>query len=283
MAKSPGQIIREEVQALSAYHVPDSRGFVKLDAMENPYGLPVDLRMGVANLIQNVAINRYPDPQAANLITRLRKVMSIPDDSDIILGNGSDELIQILAMAVARPNACLLSVEPSFAMFSMIAKFVGLRYVGVSLKRDFSLPVDELLKAIAVEQPALIFLAFPNNPTGNLYGTEDILRIIEAAPGIVVVDEAYEAFSEVSFMSRLPQYANLMVMRTLSKSGLAGLRLGYLVGNPSWLAHLEKLRLPYNINVLTQTIAAYILEHVDVLNEQAENIKRERSGLLDEL
>jgi histidinol-phosphate aminotransferase len=279
----PQNIIRDEILALSAYHVPDSRGLIKLDAMENPYHLPPELRQEIAQLTATTEINRYPDPAATGLKAQLREAMDIPADMDLMLGNGSDELIQIVAMAVAKPGTALLAVEPSFVMYRMIATFVGMRYVGVPLGADFSLDLDAVLQAIATHQPALIFLAYPNNPTGNLFDADDVSRIIKAAPGLVVVDEAYHAFAGTSFMGRLHEFPNLLLMRTLSKIGLAGLRLGFLVGRAEWIGQLEKLRLPYNINVLTQAVAQTVLEHGDVLNAQAESIKVQRAVLLQAL
>jgi histidinol-phosphate aminotransferase len=281
--KTPEEIIREEIRALKAYQVPDSAGMVKLDAMENPYPLPAPLRARLAQLVAEAAVNRYPDPGAAALKTELRKALEVPAGAEILLGNGSDELIQMLAMAIAKPGAAVLGVQPSFVMFSMIAAFAGARYVGVELRADFSLDIERMLAAIERERPALVFIAYPNNPTGNLFDAGMIERVIEAAPGLVVVDEAYHAFAGASFVAHLPRHPNLLVMRTLSKLGLAGIRLGVLAGGPVWLKELDKLRLPYNINTLTQLVAREMLQHGNVLTEQAEAIKVERGRLLREL
>lgn len=280
---SPDQIIREEIRALSAYHVPDASGMVKLDAMENPYGLPQALREEIAHEVAQAALNRYPDPAATALKACLREVMGVPAGMEIMLGNGSDELIQIIALAAAKPGAVLLGVEPSFVMYRMMAAVAGMRYVDVPLNPGFTLDLEQTLAAVEWHQPSVIFLAYPNNPTGNLFDAGSVARIIEAAPGLVVVDEAYHAFAGASFMSRLADFPNLLVMRTLSKLGLAGLRLGLLAGGAEWLGHLEKLRLPYNINILTQTVALKVLQHVDVLREQAALIKQQRTELLGKL
>lgn len=273
----PANIFRPEILALNAYHVPPAQNMIKLDAMENPYVLPTELSQGFAQLAANAPINRYPDAGSAALKATLREALAIPDEMDMILGNGSDELIQIIAMAVARPNAVLMSVEPAFVMFRMIATYAGIQYAGVPLKADFSLDLDAMLAEIQRQQPAVIFLAYPNNPTGNLFDAEALKKIIAAAPGLVVVDEAYHAFAEVSFMDQLAQFPNLLLMRTLSKLGMAGLRLGLLVGRPEWLSQLEKLRLPYNIGIMTQVIAQEVLTHIDVLWDQAAKIRQERS------
>lgn len=279
MAQPPEQIIRDEILALQAYHVPDAAGMVKLDAMENPYRLPEPLRGELSTLLERAELNRYPDPAATHLKARLRTALAIPEGAELLLGNGSDEIIQMLVMATARPGATVMSVDPTFVMFRLIATFCGVRYVGVPLADDFSLDADAMLEAIATHNPALIFLAYPNNPTGTLFDEAAVLRIIEAAPGLVVVDEAYHAFAGTSMLPQLECYPNLLVMRTLSKSGLAGLRLGLLAGAPQWLTQLEKVRLPYNVNVLTQLIAERVLQHQSVLDEQAAAIRGERTRL----
>ncbi len=276
-------LIRPEILALSAYHVPDCTGLTKLDAMENPYLVPESLQSEIAAAVAAAHINRYPDPNPHQLKEKICNLLDLPQGHTVLLGNGSDELIQLLAMAVNKPGAVMLSVEPSFVMYRMIATFTGMRYVGVPLNEDFSLDVDSLLQAIEQDNPALIFLAYPNNPTGNLFERSDICRIIEAARGLVVVDEAYYAFASDSYIADLETYPNLLVMRTFSKLGMAGLRLGFLAGSTEWLAQLEKLRLPYNVGVLPQVVAQLLLDHHDVLLEQAGKIKEDRAALSREL
>lgn len=279
MPKTPDEIIRDEIRALTAYHVPDPVGMVKLDAMENPYRLPQELCRVLGEGVAGAALNRYPDPAARELKLRLRAAMQVPSAMELVLGNGSDELIQMLALAVAKPGAVMLGFDPSFVMFRMIAAFAGMRYVGLPLNADFSIDVAAAVAAVEEHQPALIFVAYPNNPTGNLFDAGAIARIIAAAPGMVVVDEAYHAFAGASFMPRLAEFPNLLVMRTVSKLGLAGLRLGLLAGHGAWLHHIDKVRLPYNVNVLTQRVAAEVLQHRDVLDAQAAAIRSERSRL----
>ncbi|HCI52823.1 MAG TPA: histidinol-phosphate transaminase [Gallionella sp.] len=272
-------LIRPEIQALSAYHVPDCTGLIKLDAMENPYLLPQSLQDEIAQLVAEAQINRYPDPDPRALKDKISQLLGLTDEMSVLLGNGSDELIQLLAMAVNQPCAVLLSVEPSFVMYKMIATFVGMRYVGVPLAADYSLDFPATLEAIYREQPALVFLAYPNNPTGNRFDREQVREIIEASPGLVVIDEAYYAFASDSFIPSLPDYPNLLVMRTFSKLGMAGLRLGFLAGSSLWLTQLEKLRLPYNVGVLPQLVAQKLLDNHDVLLQQAEQIKKDRVAL----
>lgn len=283
MPKAPDEIIRDEIRALAAYHVPDSAGMVKLDAMENPYRLPAALREEVAQAVQSAALNRYPDPGALRLKARLRVALAVPPGADLLLGNGSDEIIQMLIMATARPGATVLGLEPSFVMFRMIATFCRARFVGVPLRADFTLDADAVLASVRREAPAVVFIAFPNNPTGNLFDPDAVYRIIRAAPGLVVLDEAYHAFAGESFMPQLKAHPNLLVMRTLSKMGFAGLRLGVLAGAGAWLHQVDKVRLPYNVNVLTQIVAERVLAHHDVLAQQAAAIKAGRTRLFGDL
>lgn len=272
--------VRPEIKAISAYHVPPAAGLIKLDAMENPYTWPEELRQEWLELLHVTDVNRYPDPQAAELKQRLRESMGIAADAEILLGNGSDELIQMLALTLAGPERVVLSVDPGFVMYRMIATFAGMPYQGVPLKADdFSLDLPALLAAIERYQPAVVYLAYPNNPTGNLFEAAAVRQVIEAAPGLVVVDEAYAPFTDASFLGEVGRYPNLLVMRTLSKMGLAGLRLGLLVGPGAWLSEIDKTRLPYNINVLTQVSAEFALRHEAVFDEQTAQIRQERGVL----
>ncbi len=283
MNKPPKDLVREEVLALTAYHVGEAAGMVKLDAMENPYALPQELRREIAELVAGAALNRYPDPQAPELKARLRQTMAIPEAYDILIGNGSDEIIHIIVQALARPGAVVLAPDPTFVMYRMYALVNRMRYVGVALEPDFTLDCARMLAAIEEHQPALTFIAYPNNPTGNLFRESDVQRILQAASGLVVLDEAYHAFAQQSFMRHLAEYPNLVVMRTLSKIGMAGLRLGYAAGSPAWMREFDKVRPPYNVNVLTQLVAERLLAHADVLAEQAAAIRGERARLKSEL
>jgi histidinol-phosphate aminotransferase len=276
---NPDKLVRPEVLAMSAYHVADAAGMVKLDAMENPYPLPEELRRKLADVLSRVALNRYPEPNPRALRELIRRKMRVPAGTDLLLGNGSDDLIQILALALARPGATMMYPAPTFVMYSMNATFSRMRAVPVPLREDFSFDADTFIACMRAENPVLVFLAYPNNPTGVLYAEADVVRVIEAAPGIVVVDEAYHAFAGKTFMDALPKHPNLLVLRTVSKLGLAGIRLGYLAGSPQWIAELNKVRQVYNVNVLTQAAATFALEHLDVLEAQAAEIRAERAKL----
>jgi histidinol-phosphate aminotransferase len=272
-------IIRPDVRALSAYHVQDAAGCIKLDAMENPYQLPEALRAELGQRLAEVALNRYPTPSYTALKAAICAKLGVPAGHGVVLGNGSDELISMLSVACAQAGACVLAPVPTFVMYAMSARFAGLKFVGVDLKPDFSLDRDAMLAAVAEHKPALTYLAYPNNPTGGLFDEAAIVDILRAVgeDGIVVVDEAYQPFADASFMPRLAEFDNLVVMRTVSKLGLAGIRLGYLSASAALLNEFEKVRPPYNINVLTQAAAEFVLAHSEVLDAQAALLREERS------
>ncbi|HUL97297.1 MAG TPA: histidinol-phosphate transaminase [Usitatibacter sp.] len=278
--KGPADLVREEVRALTAYHVPPAAGLVKLDAMENPHRLPAELAREMGERLAQVAVNRYPDPTGAALKARLRETMSIPEHLDLVLGNGSDEILQLLTVALARRGAAVLSLEPSFVVYRLAAIAAGLRYVGVPLNADFTLDEAALAAAIERERPALTWIAYPNNPTGNLFPREAILRAVEASPGLVAIDEAYYAFSGgATLLDEVGRHPNLLLVRTVSKLGLAGLRVGVGIATREWIQELEKLRMPYNVNVLSAAAADLLLAHRDVFEAQTRAIVAQRERL----
>lgn len=273
-------VIRADVRAQRAYHVPDATGMVKLDAMENPHALPPALQAELGQRLAQAALNRYPVPSYTDLKAAIRDKLGVPEGFDVLLGNGSDELISIISLACVR-GATVLAPEPGFVMYEVSAKLAGLHYVGVPLQADFTLDLPAMLAAIETHRPAITYLAYPNNPTGTLFDEDQLLAIIAAAQpyGLVIVDEAYQPFSPKSMMQALPRFNNLVVMRTVSKLGLAGIRLGYLSAAPALLREFDKVRPPYNINVLTQAAALFMLEHLDVLQAQAAQLRAARSTL----
>ncbi|HTP62280.1 MAG TPA: histidinol-phosphate transaminase [Burkholderiales bacterium] len=277
------KVVRPEIQAMHAYQVSDATGMVKLDVMESPYRLPPGLAAEIGDVVSRVAMNRYPVPSATELRALIRDVMQVPAGCDVLLGNGSDECIQYITAALARDGAVVMAPTPSFAMFAMHALFYRLRFVGIPLREDFALDVEAFLEAMAKEKPALVWMAFPNNPTGNAFPVADIERIVRAAPGLVVIDEAYQPFAGATFMPRLAEFDNMVVMRTVSKIGMAGLRLGYVCGQPDWIEAFNKTRSPFNINVLTEAVAIKLLQNKKVLDAQAAKTLEERERVRTEL
>lgn len=269
---------------MSAYRVADASGMIKLDAMENPYRLPETLKDEWAMALRDAEINRYPDPTANVLKEAMYSHLDLPTGSDLILGNGSDEIIQILAMALGGNNRAFMSLEPAFVMYRMIAQMNGLQYVSVDLREDdFALDMEQTLTAIETHQPAVVFIANPNNPTGNIHTLEQLREIAEVVPGVLVIDEAYAPFTDTTALPLLKAYSHVMVMRTVSKMGLAGLRLGYLLGEKQWVSELDKVRLPYNINILSQHAARFALLHHEVFEEQARQIRHDREAMYQAL
>ena len=273
----PIDLMRREVLAQPAYAVAESAGMIKLDAMENPYAWPGELRMAWLEALSDVELNRYPDAGAGAVTAAIRAAHQIPEEAGCLLGNGSDELIQILISAVQASGRPLLSPIPTFVMYEVLARAAGVPFVGVPLKSDFDLDGAALLRAVEEHRPALVFLAFPNNPTGRLYDPGLVAEVAAANPGLTVIDEAYAPFSSHSFLSQAGGTSGLMVMRTMSKLGLAGLRLGYLAATREWADALDRLRLPYNINALTQRSVSFALAHAAVLDEQAHMLREQRA------
>jgi histidinol-phosphate aminotransferase len=279
MASAPQDLIRPDILAMSGYHVPSAAGLVKLDAMENPYELPPELRRALAERLAAVAINRYPAPSYARLKRLIRERLGVPAGADVLVGNGSDELITMISVATAKPGATVVAPAPSFVMYDLSTRFAGSRFVPVPLAADLSLDVDAMLAAIAEHRPAVVWLAYPNNPTGDCFERAAIERILAAAPGLVVLDEAYQPFALDSWMDALPAHDHLVVMRTVSKLGLAGIRIGYMAASPRWIAEFDKVRPPYNVSVLDEAAAEFALEHLEVLQAQCARIRDDRERL----
>ena len=277
-------LIRADIQAQKAYVVADvPADYIKLDAMELPYQFPMEMQQALATELGQAAINRYPNPATCGLQAALRAVFPIAEQAQIVLGNGSDELIQLITMLLAKPNAVMLALEPSFVMYRHNADLFGMRYVGVPLNEDFSLNLPALLAAIEQHQPALIFLAYPNNPTGVRFAREEVEVVLAAATGVVVIDEAYGSFSSDSFLPQAGSCEKLVVMRTLSKIGFAGLRIGYACGHVDLMAELAKIVPPYNMNQLSLTAAKFALRHYDWIDAHIEILKQERQRLMEQL
>ena len=289
--------IRQDVESMHAYAIQDSAGMVKLDAMENPHRLPVELQEALGKRLGALALNRYPDGRVNDLRQALAAYSQMPEDCDIMLGNGSDELISLLAMAcdvavdpVTGKKPVILAPLPGFVMYAMSAALQGLDFVGVPLTADFALDEAAMLAAIAQSQPAIVYLAYPNNPTANLWERGAMERVVAAAGlvgSLVVIDEAYQPFSSRTYLDAIraqPEaHTHVLLMRTLSKFGLAGVRLGYMMGPKALIAEVDKVRPPYNISVLNYECALFALEHQEVFAAQALEIRAQRAMLLEAL
>jgi histidinol-phosphate aminotransferase len=285
-------VIRPEVAALAAYHVETPAGpRVKLDANESPFALGDSMReelaAELARALADVKLHRYPDPEARELRQLLARDLGVRPEQ-VVASNGSDEAIQMLLIAAGGPGAVVVAPVPTFVMYELAARALGLTFVGVPLSDQFDLDVRRFCEVIRAERPRLIFLAWPNNPTGRLYDTgavEEIVRLCNGngANTLVVVDEAYFHYAGRTLLPRLGQYPNLVILRTLSKVGLAGIRLGILTASVATVEEINKVRLPYNVNALSQAAARVVLRHPDVVNRHAAAIVRERERVLTRL
>ena len=282
--------IRQDVQGMHAYAVQDSAGLLKMDAMENPHRLPPALQAELGRRLGQVAINRYPGSRVDELKAALHAYAQPPAGWSLMLGNGSDELISLLAMACDIPGASILAPLPGFVMYAMSAQLQGLAFHGVPLTADFELDEAAMLAAVRAHRPAILYLAYPNNPTGTLWDAGVIERLIAAqgaAGGLVVLDEAYQPFAARSWIENArqapDQHRHVLVMRTLSKFGLAGVRIGYLLGDAALIAEIDKVRPPYNVSVLNAECALFALEHAEVFAAQAADIRAQRAMLIEAL
>jgi histidinol-phosphate aminotransferase len=275
---------RPSLADIHAYAVQPSAGKIKLDAMENPFSMPASCLEAVAQAVADCPMNRYPNPNQQPFKQLLINQGLASSRHEIILGNGSDELIQCLHQALT-PQSSVMTLDPAFSMVELNATLLGLKVVKIPLGEDFSLPTDALLAQIARIRPALLWLAYPNNPTGNTFNRDGMRAVIHAMArheGLVVLDEAYSPFTGGdTLLEWMDEFPEVMVMRTLSKLGLAGLRLGYLMGHSALLSPLEKIRLPFNTNRLSIVAASVILQDYHaVLNEQAAQIAQERDQMM---
>ena len=293
---NPLNRIRPDVRAMHAYTVQSADGLLKMDAMENPFGLPPHLQAALGQRLGALELNRYPGPRNDDLRAALAQYVGLPEGCALILGNGSDELISLVSLACALPPGAdgqrpvALAPVPGFVMYAMSAQLQGLDFVGVPLTPDFALDEAAMLAAIAQHRPAITYIAYPNNPTATLWDEGAVQRIIDAVGaqgGIVAVDEAYQPFASRTWLTRMQaepaRNAHVLLMRTLSKFGLAGVRLGYMLGQPALVAEIDKVRPPYNVSVLNCEAALFALEHADVFAAQAAELRAQRTVLIEAL
>ncbi len=275
---------RQDVVSMQAYAIQESSGMVKLDAMENPHSLPPELQAQLGQRLGALALNRYPAGRVNDLRHALASYAMMPEGFDLMLGNGSDELISLLAMACDVPGASILAPLPGFVMYGMSAQLQGLAFHGVPLTSDFELDEAAMLAAIAQHRPTITYLAYPNNPTANLWDDlviEKIILAVGAYGGLVVMDEAYQPFAAKSYIDRIARHGHVLLLRTLSKFGLAGIRLGYLMGPKALIAEIDKVRPPYNISVLNCECALFALEHQVIFAAQALDVRTQRAMLME--
>ena len=269
-------------EEITPYEVPGYDCSIRLDGNESPFPIDPGLREKIFEALKTVEINRYPDPGANSLRESISKNTGAPPES-ILLGNGSDELIQILIQTFTGKSGKVLVPRPTFSMYRISSLVLNKKVIEVDLNESFDLDLDEILKKIDENDPDLLFFATPNNPTGNAFDPEKITEILKSTSAVVAVDEAYFDYHGYTFIHRLKEYNNLVVMRTLSKIGFASIRLGMLFASPTIVGELNKARLPYNINAITQSVAEVVMNSSELLKKNYSEIIKEREILTGEL
>ena len=267
--------ISGSVSSISAYSVPRIDCSVRLDGNESPYDLEEKEKLALSERLAKLPVNRYPDPEALEVRTSLSRAVDFPVDG-ILLGNGSDEIIQMIVEAFGGKNGRVLVPSPTFSMYRLTSLILGRQVTEVELDENFDIDLERTLEAIRTQDPDIVFLATPNNPTGNSFSEEKVLEILEASGGAVVVDEAYCDFSKKSYIPHIDKYENLLVLRTMSKIGFAAARLGMFFAQPQVADEVNKARLPYNINSFSQHVMSFALENPEVVERKISLVLSER-------
>ncbi|MGM0441736.1 MAG: histidinol-phosphate transaminase [Elusimicrobiota bacterium] len=274
------KFINDRIKKLSPYSVPQvSEGEIKLDAQENPYHLPDKLKVKLSRILSEVELNRYPDPKCKNLRKKIGEYCKLEGDN-ILVGNGSDELILMLLLASGGEGKKVVYPQPTFSMYKILSQLTGTKHRGVPLGKDFSLPDGKILS----ENPDIIFLTYPNNPTGNCFSRDKVINIIENTDGLVVIDEAYYEFSGKTFRDFIEKYDNIVILRTFSKAfSLAGIRAGYMMGSKNIIRELDKVQLPYNISIVNQKLLEAVMDNRDLIKPVVKKLNKFRDELIDKI
>ncbi len=276
------QLVKKKVQSLKAYHVENIDCEIKLHANENSFPLPPEVLKQFEEVFQSTELNRYPDPDCGPLKQTLAKRLNVAP-KNLAIGNGSDELIQILLQIFCDSGETVGFPDPTFAMYAIIAQGMGLKSQTHPLDDQWNFKAEPFLETMEANHVRIVFLSYPNNPTGNCFTASEVQTVIENFSGIVVLDEAYHDFAGKSFLSELPKHNNLVVLRSLSKIGLAALRVGYAIADPIIIDHVDKVRLPYNSNSLSQRLTDRLLNHFAPVQKQLDVLIKERNKMIREL
>lgn len=285
MTRVPIHLVHEGVRSIAAYRTPPDPPPIKLDANESPWPLPAAARERLARALSEISLHRYPDLGARELKRAIaRRIDARPEE--LVLGVGSDEVLGILMAALGRPRegnerAAIVTPWPSFVMIPLTARVHGLAPIMVPLARDFGLDRAAMLDAITGERPNIVYLATPNNPTGNAFADDDIDAVVDAAgESLVILDEAYGPFAGRSLAPRFGGRPHVAMLGTLSKIGLAGLRVGWARMHPELAAEVDKARPPYNLDAYAQRAACVLLDELpEVLDDAVARIVTERTRL----
>jgi len=275
-------LINQNILKLSPYNPEREKLPIMLDIMENPYNLPSIIKKGIKKRLDKIRFNRYPDPDAGLLRQRLEVYTGVSKDM-ILVGNGSDELVLYILLTFGGISKRVIYPFPTFPMYEIIGKITGCETIRIPLLPDFEIDSSKIINE-AKGGKSIIFIAYPNNPTGNCFKKEGIEEIIKETGAIVVIDEAYFEFSKKTLVDLLSRYDRLAIIRTFSKGfGLAGLRCGYILANPPFINCLKRVKLPYNVNTLSQEIACILIEELNVISSIIDKIIRQREWLYKRL
>ena len=275
---------RDSLKKLKSYDPHEVPYKVKLNANENPYGLPEEIVEEILRKAKNLEYSRYPNANSVKLSETVSSFWGLTRDN-IVIGNGSDELIDYLIKAFSEKGRRVITTAPSFAMYKIYSIVNGANFVQIPLSQsNFSLNEDKILEEAKKEDSSIVFIAYPNAPTGNYFAEDKIIKIIEESGCLVVVDEAYYEFGKKTFVPLIPQYDNLVILRTFSKAYcIASLRMGYLLSNPEIINEVRKVKSPFNVNSFSQLAAQVVFENKEVLKDNIEKIIIEREKLTDRI
>src|SRR5712692_1907442 len=279
---SQSDVIKPEVRGLSAYTLKHFDAAVKLDQNENPYELPADLKREVVDRVLCRPWGRYPEFVPAAMIHTLAKFTGWHEDG-ILVGNGSNELIQASLTVTLGPGRRLAIPQPTFTLYKLMATALQAQLTELFLDSEhFTFDADKLIEAS--RNSDVVVVCTPNNPTGNLLERDALIAVLKNAKGLVLVDEAYHKFSGQTAFPLLSDYRNLIVLRTFSKAmAMAGLRFGYMMAHPEIAREVNKSKLPYNVNIFTLAAAEIVIERRSVLNRGIANLIQERDRVFAEL
>jgi len=275
---------RDTLKRLKPYDPHEVPYKVKLNANENPYGLPEDIVEKILKKAKNLEYSHYPNANSVKLSETVSCFLGLNRDN-IVIGNGSDELIDYLIKAFSEKGRKVITTAPSFAMYKIYSIVNGANFVQIPLSQsNFSLNEDKILEEAKKEDSSIVFIAYPNAPTGNYFAEDKIIKIIKESGCLVVVDEAYYEFGKKTFVPLISRYDNLVILRTFSKAySLASLRVGYLLSNPEIINEIRKVKSPFNVNTFSQLAAQVVFENKEILKNSIEKIIREREKLTDRI
>ncbi|MDP4177758.1 MAG: histidinol-phosphate transaminase [Bacillota bacterium] len=283
-------LFREDLKDYESYKVEDKGCKVVLDANESFLNFPEELHEQLSQTVKDILYNRYPDAYSSKVcdlylkyIKDFYKVNININNQNIIAGNGSDELIQMIISAFASEGDNIAIPVPNFSMYKLYGQIAGAVPVEIPLEDDFKTDVNKLSEKVNALNAKVLFISNPNNPTGTIIDDEDLIRIIEKCNCIVVIDEAYGEFYGKTFIDKIMNYDNLIVLKTCSKMGLAAIRLGFLLANNKIMEEIKKVKPPYNVNTVTQEIGALVLKHTDIIKGNINKITAEREYVINEL